>query len=173
MKRAISNTIFTLYIIIAIFVTICLLSYNDYKVSEIGDKSIIIVSDKKMEPVFNKGDLIIVTNDESDDFSIGEQILYYNTYNEEIKVRLGTITDIEETSGTGTTYSIDNGNAKISSEFLIGKLSNTKYMKSVGTILGIFESKWGFLFLIVLPALLAFVNQLVVVVSGIKGAKND
>lgn len=172
MKKAISNTIFTLYIIIAVFVTMCLLSYNDYKVSEIGDKSIIIVSDKKMEPTFNKGDLIIVTNDESD-FSIGEQILYYNTYNEEIKVRLGTITNIEETSGTGTTYSIDNGNAKVSSEFLIGKLSNTKYMKSVGTILEIFESKWGFLFLIVLPALLAFVNQIIVIISGIKGAKND
>ncbi len=173
MKKAISNTIFTLYIIIAVFVTICLLSYNDYKVSELGDKSIIIVSDKKMEPTFNKGDLVIVTKEESD-FSIGEQVLYYNTYNEEIKVRLGTITNIEEgTSGSDVIYSIDNGSAKVSNEFLIGKLSNTKYMKCVGTILGIFESKWGFLFLIVLPALLAFVNQIIVVISGIKGAKND
>ena len=38
MKKAISNIIFTLYIIIAVFVTVCLLSYNDYKVTVFGDK---------------------------------------------------------------------------------------------------------------------------------------
>ena len=76
-----------------------------------------------------------------------------------------------EKDASDVIYSIDNGNAKISSKFLIGEVSNAKYMKNVGTVLGIFESKWGFLFLIVLPALLAFVNQIIVVISGIKEAK--
>ena len=62
MKKAISNIIFTLYIIIAVFVTVCLLSYNDYKVTVFGDKSLIIISDNKMEPTFHKGDLVIATN---------------------------------------------------------------------------------------------------------------
>ena len=43
----------------------------------------------------------------------------------------------------------------------------------VGTILGIIESRWGFLFLIVLPALIAFVNQIMVVATGIKQAKKE
>ena len=169
MKKAISNIIFTLYIIIAVFVTVCLLSYNDYKVTVFGDKSLIIISDNKMEPTFHKGDLVIATN-EDNEISKGKQVLYYNTYNEQIKVRLGTITDVEK-DASDVIYSIDNGNAKISSKFLIGEVSNAKYMKNVGTVLGIFESKWGFLFLIVLPALLAFVNQIIVVMSGIKEAK--
>ena len=59
MKKVISNLIFIIYLIIAIFVTVCLLSYNDYKVTEFGDTSLIIVSDKKMQPDYNKGDLVI------------------------------------------------------------------------------------------------------------------
>lgn len=167
MKNLISNTIFTIYLIIAIFVTVCLLSYNDYKVSVFGNTSFIIVSDNKLEP-FNKGDLVIVGND--DDIEKGEQILYYNTYNEKVKVKVGTVTDVQK-SASETKYSIDGAN--YSSKFVIGKVSDARYMKNAGTVLGIFESKWGFLFLIVLPALLAFVNQLIVVISGIKEAKEN
>ena len=162
MKKLISNAIFTIYFIIAIFVTICLLSYNDYKVSVFGNTSFIIVSDNKLEPTFNKGDLVIIGND--DEIQVGESVLYYNTYNEQIKVRLGTVTDTSETN-----YSIDG--VDYSSKLIIGKVSNAKFMKNAGTVLGIFESKWGFLFLIVLPALLAFINQIIVVISGIKETK--
>ena len=44
-------------------------------------------------------------------------------------------------------------------------------MPNVGTILGILESKWGFLFLIVFPSLLAFIYEIGVVVSDIKNNK--
>ena len=37
MKRVIGNIIFVIYAIIAIFVTVCLLSFNQYKVSEFGN----------------------------------------------------------------------------------------------------------------------------------------
>ena len=68
---------------------------------------------------------------------------------------------------------IDDGEHKISSEYVIGPSSTASVMQNAGTILGILESKWGFLFLIVLPALLAFVNQAMVVASGIKEAKEE
>lgn len=167
MKKIISNTIFTLYFIIAIFVTICLLSYNDYKVSVFGKTSFIIVSDNKMEP-FSKGDLVIVEND--DEIQKGDKIFYYYTYNEQVKVKIGTVADVEQKTSE-TTYSIDGKN--YSNKLIIGKVSDTKIMKNAGTVLGILESKWGFLFLIVLPALLAFVNQLIIVVSGIKETKEN
>ena len=60
MKKVISNLIFIIYLIIAILITVCLLSYNDYKITEFGNTSLIIISDKKMQPDFNKGDLVIV-----------------------------------------------------------------------------------------------------------------
>ena len=39
MKKKFLNFIFTIYIIVAVFATICLLSYNSYKVTEFGNKS--------------------------------------------------------------------------------------------------------------------------------------
>ena len=50
----------TLYLIVAIFLTICLLSYNDYKISVIGDKSLIILEDDSLAPTYKKGSLLIV-----------------------------------------------------------------------------------------------------------------
>lgn len=46
-------------------------------------------------------------------------------------------------------------------------------MQNAGTVLGVLESKWGFLFVIVLPALLLVINQIGVVFAGIKEAKQE
>ena len=43
MKKIIWNIFVVFYAVIAIFVTICLLSYNRYKVSEFGDNSLVII----------------------------------------------------------------------------------------------------------------------------------
>lgn len=169
MKKLISNIIFIIYLIVAIFVTVCLLSYNDYKVTVLGNTSFVIVSDTKMEPDYSKGDLVIVEN--SNEIEVGEKVFYYNIYNEQIKVKLGTITEVTKENDSKIIYTIDDGEHRISSEFVVGPASTASAMQNVGTILGILESKWGFLFLIVLPALLAFVNQIMVVASGIKEAR--
>lgn len=171
MKKVISNLIFIIYLIIAIFVTVCLLSYNDYKVTEFGETSLVIVSDKKMQPDYNKGDLVIV--EKLDEIEAGEKVLYYDTYNQQIKVKIATIEEVEEVSESQINYTIDDGEHKISSEYVLGPVSTASVMPNVGTILGIVESKWGFLFLIVLPALLAFVNQAMVVAAGIREAKKE
>lgn len=169
MKKFFLNIIFIIYLIIAIFVTVCLLSYNDYKITVFGSTSLIIVSDNKMQPDYNKGDLVFVES--SDEIEVGEKIFYYNTYNEQIKVNIGTVTEITEENNSKIIYTIDDGEHLISSEFMIGPVSTASSIQKVGTVLGILESKWGFLFLIVLPALLAFVNQIMVVVAGIKEAR--
>ena len=43
MKKKFLSFIFIIYVIIAIFVTICLLSYNRFKITEFGDKSLLII----------------------------------------------------------------------------------------------------------------------------------
>ena len=169
MKKFLSNILFIIYLIIAIFVTVCLLSYNDYKVTVFGDTSLVIVSDNNMKPDYNKGDLIIVEN--SEDIKVGEKVFYYNTYNEQIRIRTGIVTGIVEDEKSEIIYTIDDGEHNISSEFIVGKTSNANSMQNIGLVLGILESKWGFLFLIVLPALLAFINQIMIVVAGIKEAR--
>ena len=45
MKKVLKEVIFAIYIIVAILVTMCLLSYNSFKVSEFGSKTLVIVKE--------------------------------------------------------------------------------------------------------------------------------
>lgn len=170
MKKVISNVLFILYAIIAVFVTVCLLSYNDFKVTEFGDYSLVIITDDEMEPEYKKGDLIIVNK--QDDIKTGKKAFFYNTYDRKIEIKLGTIVNAEKVTSKETTYTLE-GDRKISSEYVLGPSSTAQVISGVGTVLGILESKWGFLFIIVLPALLAFIYQIGVVVSDFRGTKED
>lgn len=168
MKKTISNILFIIYMVIAIFVTITLLSYNEFKVTEFGNYSLVIVTDNALSPDYNKGDLIIVNK--NDPIYTGRKAFFYDTYNEEIEIRLGTIEGAEKITSTETTYTLE-GERKISGQYVLGPANTAEVIPKVGMILSVLQSKWGFLFLIVLPALLAFVNQIGVVYSGIKEAK--
>ena len=57
MKKILGNLIIILYVVVAIFTTICLLNFNEYKVSEFGDKTLVIVGKDGYEKA-DKGDKI-------------------------------------------------------------------------------------------------------------------
>lgn len=165
MKKVLLNIVFGVYIIIAIFVTICLLSYNEYKVTEFGDYSLIIISDNNISENFNKGDLVIV--DKKALINVGQKVFFYNTSSMNVEINLGEIVNQEKITTTETTYTLE-GDYKISSQNVIGPEQPATIIKGMGTVLAILESKWGFLFLIVLPALIAFLYQIGVVFSEIR-----
>ena len=170
MKKTITNIIFIIYVVIAVFVTICLLSYNQFKVTEFGDYSLVIVTDDEMAPDFNKGDLVIV--DKSQEVLPGDKAFFYDTYNRQIEIRLGEVNDLERVTETETTYTFD-GDHKVSSEYVLGGENTASVIPVAGTILSVLESKWGFLFLIVLPVLLMFIHQITVVIADLRNSKDD
>lgn len=169
MKKAISNILFILYAVIAIFVTVCLLSYNDYKVSVFGSKSFVLVTDDSLSPRFKKGDLVIV--DKKSSVAIGRKAFFYDKGELQIELKLGTVEAIEKVTSTESTYTFE-GSLRKSSTNVIGPADGAEVIPTVGGILAILESKWGFLFLIVMPSLLAFIYQISVVVSEIRDSKN-
>lgn len=170
MKKTITNIIFIIYVVIAVFVTICLLSYNQFKVTEFGDYSLVIVTDDEMAPDFNKGDLVIV--DKSQEVLPGDKAFFYDTYNRQIEIRLGEVNDLERVTETESTYTFD-GDHKVSSEYVLGGENTASVIPVAGTILSVLESKWGFLFLIVLPVLLMFFHQITVVIADLRNSKDD
>ncbi len=170
MKKTILNIIFVIYVIIAVFVTICLLSYNEFKVTEFGNYSLVIVNDNTLAPDFNNGDLVIV--DKSIDVLPGDKAFFYDTYDRQIEIMLGEVEDLEKVTETESTYTFE-GERKISGEYVLGGENGASVIPGVGAVLNVLESKWGFLFLIVLPALLAFFYQITVVVSDIRNSKED
>lgn len=170
MKKIITNFIFGIYVIVAVFVTVCLLSYNENKVTEFGDYSLVIIDNNELSPQYEKGDLVIV--DKGKKIEVGENVFFYDTYDQEVHITVAEVTGIEKVTNIESTYTLE-GERKVSSEYVLGTADNTTKFAVIGTILSVLESKWGFLFIIVLPALLAFVYQITVIVSEIRKPKEE
>ncbi|MDO5555532.1 MAG: hypothetical protein Q4G09_02440 [Clostridia bacterium] len=167
MKKVIRNVLIVIYAIIAIFITICLLSYNEFRITEFGQTSLILIDNDKLSTEFNKGDLALVKKATKEEIKIGDKIFFYNTYEKEISVSIAEIIGKEEITETETTYTLE-GDKALSSEYVIGLADNAKTVGFVGYVLGFLESKWGFLFLIVFPTLLAFLYEIVEIIIEIK-----
>ena len=165
MKRIIGNILIIIYTLIAVFTTVCLLSFNEYKISTFGDCSLVLVTNDELLPNYKKGDLVIV--DKKSKIITGRKAFFYTTSDRKIEIKLGTVEAIKNVSNSETTYTLEGGR-DISGEYLLGPVDTVEIIPVVGGILNVLESKWGFLFLIVLPSLLAFVYQISVVIAEIK-----
>lgn len=165
-KKIILGTLLTLYLIVAVFLTACLLTYNDYKISVIGDRSLIIVKNDEFEPDYHKGSLLIVQKNDNNDIKVNDEIFFYNTYKNQISVSHSKVEQVEKISDTETTYTLTGG-SPISSEYVIGKAETTKVINNVGSFMSALESRWGFLFMIVLPISVLFIYEIYVIVKEI------
>ena len=71
MKKNLWHVCIILYVLLSVFITLCLLMYNEYNVTEFGNKILVMVENDTTGK-FNKGDLIIVTkNDDYEKEDIG------------------------------------------------------------------------------------------------------
>lgn len=160
-----------IYVAIAMFLTTCLLKYNDYKITEFGEKSLIIVSDDVLEEEYKKGSLLIVEKNE-ENIKKGDKIVFYNTYENQVSIAISDVLLIEKINDKENTYTVD-GNYDISSEYIIGSTKDTKVIPVLGTILSILESRVGFLIFIIFPITLAFLYQIYALVIEIKDERKE
>ncbi len=170
--KIIKNLIFIVYAVIAVFTTICLLSFNSYKVTELGNKALLIIDNDALENEgFKEGDLVIVDMSRKRDIKIGEKILFYTIENKQININCAEVILKQYVNESETTFGVEGKN--MSSDKVIGKLENADTISGAGRILGILESRWGFLFIIILPALVAFIHEIINVFSEIRDSKNE
>lgn len=172
MKKIIYNTLIILYALIAIIVTICLLSFNQYKVSEFDSTTVLIINTNNLkEKGFNKGDLVLVDTTQKQE--PGEDIFFHATSElGKTTIDIQTLKDKQVSAVTGeTTYVLEN--KEIPSDLAIGPMKNSTRIGKLGTILSILESKWGFLILIVFPSLLAFLYELWEFIANVRAAKDE
>lgn len=161
-----------IYCLIAITLTVCLLNYNDYNITELGDKSLIIVRDDELEPNYQKGDLVIVKKNLNREINIGDKIFFYNANEGQVTVNLGNVISKVNITKKETTFTM-NGDYPISSEYVIGKTSTSKVYHKLGSILSTLESKFGFLFLIIFPILVLFIYEIYAVIKEIKSPDEE
>ena len=170
--KLLRNLVIGIWIIVSIFVTICLLSYNDFNITVLGKNTLLIMDNDELEPEYKEGALIIVKRQSNSKINIGDKVFFYNDSNSiEYLINIGEITDKEQVTNKETTFKIED--LLVSSEFVIGKADEVKVMNHMGTILGIFLSRWGFLFLVVLPTLFAVVYEVIMVVEEAKKKRKE
>ena len=78
MKKFLGTVLFGIYVIIAIAITVLLLSYNDYNCSELGGYTLYIVKDDSLEPTYKKGELLIIEKSSLKNIAEGDNVLLYN-----------------------------------------------------------------------------------------------
>lgn len=153
--------------VIAVFTTVCLISYNDYKVSEFGKKSLLIMDSDELEPNYKENSLVIVTKEKADKYAVGDEVFYYlgNVTSESI-INYGPISEIVKAEGAEDSYLVND--LRFSYSDLIGKGNTAVSYNGIGKVLYILESQWGYMFLVILPTLFAVVYEIYAIVVEVK-----
>ncbi|MBQ2909282.1 MAG: hypothetical protein IJE53_00575 [Bacilli bacterium] len=168
-KKILIGIIGTAYFIFALIMTILLLNYNDYGVTQFGNKSLVIINDEIASENYEKGDLVIVEGKKVDKIELGEEIFTYRIDSKGIpSIQVGIVGDIYVEDDA---IAFENGET-YSMEFVAG--IGTESYEHLGTALSIIESQWGFLFIVLVPCFLIFIYEVYSLIVEIKyGAEED
>ena len=149
------------YVIIAIILTVFLLNYNKYGVTEMGGKTYIPVTSNELMPNYKKGDLLVVKNAKNDEINENDYIFFYeqNQEKKDVVINLARVVSKRVINENETTYTLE-GDVAYSSEYVIGTKRDTKVYGSLGSIVSILESRWVFLIFVILPILFIFLFEL-------------
>lgn len=167
-KKLFLGLLTIIFFAFAILITALLLNYNDYNVTEIDGKSLIIIREKISSEKYKKGDIVVVEKQNLSDIKVGDEIFAYNLLKGgEVQVNVGTVDQINEKEKA---ISFDDGVA-YTMDFVAGKA--TKVYNNIGTPLAIVESTWGFLIVVLIPSFLIFIYQVYELIVEIKYGSNE
>jgi hypothetical protein len=161
--------VIAIYAVVAIFSTICLLNYNDFKVTVFDDTALVIVKKDALDGDYKKGSLLLVEKSEKS-YKKGDEIIFFNTYDGKNELTIAKVLEYKEINKAETTYTIE-GDFDVSSQYVIGSTKTVKQIPVFGTILGAFESRVGFLVLVIFPVALAFLYEVYMLIEEIKEEK--
>ena len=162
-KNVFLSILMVVYFIFVIAMTVLLLNFNDYGVTEFGENSLIIINDEISNDNYKKGDLVIAKNKKMEKLQIGEEIFAYKVDSKgNVSVDLGKIGNLYPEEDA---ISFENGSS-YSMEFVAGTPEKT--YEGIGTFLSVVESKWGFLFIVLVPSFLIFVYEVYTLIVEIK-----
>ena len=156
-----------LWALVAILTTICLIAKNSYGVSVFGDYSLFNVDNKSLEPDFRKFDIVVTEKGYEDQYKVGDKVFFImNNKETRSYINYGVIEDIDVNKGAQDTFYFSAG--AVSFDDIMGKANGSIVWHRYGAILALFESRWGFMFLIILPALYATVYEVYVISQEVK-----
>lgn len=168
-KSFIVGVLGVIFFTFAISMTVLLLNYNKYGLTQFGNTTLVMINDEIASETFKKGDLVLVKSRKIENLKLGDEIFVYRIISSnKVTVEVGKVGEVylEEDA-----VAFENGDM-FSKQFIIG--TSDKVYNEIGTYLSIVESKWGFLFLVLVPCLLIFIYEIYALIVEIKyGAEEN
>ena len=175
--KLIKGIIIFIWALVAIITTVCLISLNEFGVTEIGKKTVFVIDDDSNEPQFHENDLIIATKLSESKYKAGDSVFYYlDNSKDSIIIKSGIVKSIDVNDSAEDTFhflkksitSEDDTDDLIAYSRIIGKTDEVKSYSKLGAVLNVLESKFGFLFLIILPTIFATVYEVYSIIEEVK-----
>ncbi len=154
------------YLVVAVFAIVCLLKKNNYGLPQFGNTTFVVIDSEAMGGYYDKGDLVILKKPNNDDVKINDAVFFYETAFKQNTINVANVTSKEKINDEETTYHVKG--TSFSSSYLVGKVDGSVKYPVIGTILNIFTSKWGFLFLVILPFFILFMIEIVAIYDEVK-----
>ena len=168
-KKFLINVLIVAYAIVAVAVTILLLSYNQYHCSVLGGYTFILVTDEELEPNYNEGDLVLVKETKAKNIKPGDYIfLYRNISATQFEIKHAQVLLKDTARGENNVSYVLEGSVVVDHEDVIGSAEKAIVVPHLGTILSILESRYGYLFLIVVVSFIAFLYEIYELIMEIK-----
>lgn len=162
-KKIVFGIAGTVFFAFALAMTILLLNYNEYGVTQFGNKSLVIIDEDVSNDDYASGDLVVVSKVKVEKIEVGDTLFTYKIGSDRVPViQIGTVGSVYVDDDA---VAFENGE-NYSSEFIAGK--EYKVYNNVGLFLSIIESKWGFLFIILVPCFLIFIYEIYALIIEIK-----
>ena len=155
-----------------IAITMVLLNVNKYGVAQFEDTSLIIIRKNISSGNYKKGDLVVVEEKKIDEVKVGDELFTYKVDGDgNVSIDLGIVGEVhDQVDDTDDAVTFENGSTYAIS-FVAGE--STKVYNNIGTYLGILQSRWGFLFIVLVPCFLIFIYELYALIVEIKYGKED
>ena len=167
-KNIFLGIVLVAYFAFVIVMTVLLLNFNDYGVTEFGNTSLIIINDEISNDNYKKGDLVITKKEKMEKLEVGQDIFAYKTDEKgNVSVDLGKIGNLYPEENA---ISFENG-SNYSMEFIAGVPKEIH--NDIGNFLSIVESKWGFLFIVLVPSFLIFIYEVYTLIVEIKYGSDE
>lgn len=168
MKKIMGTILFFIYAIIAIIITMLLLTFNDYNCSEIGGYTIYVVNDDSLEPEYKEGSILLVKSTSDKHVQKGDSLFLYKVISSQEFEFVNRTLNEKIQKGRHIVYDVGEGE-QYDSYYFVGKADDAIVIDAPwGTILSILLSKWGYLFCIVVVSLLIFLQQVFDLIIEIK-----
>lgn len=161
-KNIIVGIIVFVFFIFAIAMTILMLNHNDFGVTQINDTTMIMIKTPVSTGNYKKGDVVLVKEKGLEEIAVGDEIFAYKIVKKKVQINVGIVGEIHEKDKA---ISFENGDA-YGADNIAG--AAYKVYPEIGNYLSVVQSKWGFLFIILVPNLLIFIYQLYSLVVEIK-----